>query len=41
MRIYELSKQSGVPSKKILDLLSEGGFEAASHMSVLTSDGLA
>src|SRR3990167_9425332 len=39
MRIYELSKQSGVPSKKILDLLSEGGFEVTSHMSVLTPEG--
>ncbi len=41
MRIYELSKQSGVPSKKILDLLSEGGFEVASHMSVLAPEAQA
>lgn len=36
MRVYEFSKQSGIPSKELLELLSKEGFEVSSHMSVLT-----
>src|SRR3972149_8935334 len=38
MRVYEFSQQSNISSKDILNLLKKGGFELASHMSVLTDD---
>lgn len=36
MRVYEFSKQSGISSKELLDLLSKAGFSVNSHMSVLS-----
>lgn len=35
MRIYEFSKQYGVPVKEIMELLKTEGFEVKSHMSAL------
>ncbi|MFH1461946.1 MAG: translation initiation factor IF-2 [bacterium] len=35
MRVYEFAKEKGLFSKDILDLLEKGGYEVASHMSVL------
>lgn len=35
MRVYEFSKQSGISSKELLDLLNKAGFSVNSHMSVL------
>jgi translation initiation factor IF-2 len=40
MRLYEFSKESGVSSKELLELLSQNGFEVKSHMSVLTPSAL-
>jgi translation initiation factor IF-2 len=40
MRVYEFSKQCGVPARELLDMLSEGGFEIHSHMAVLPQDGI-
>lgn len=40
MRVYEYSKLSGIPTKKLLDALAKGGFAVASHMSVLTAKEL-
>ncbi len=40
MRVYEFSKQSGIPSKELLELLNREGFPVNSHMSVLTSDAI-
>lgn len=35
MRVYEFAKEKGLSSKEVLDLLEKGGYEVASHMSVL------
>ena len=35
MRVYEFSKQCGVPSRELLEALREKGFDVGSHMSVL------
>jgi len=35
MRIYEFAKKFGIPTKKLLTELQNGGFSVASHMSVL------
>lgn len=40
MRVYEFSKQCGVPARELLDMLNEGGFELHSHMAVLPQDGI-
>jgi translation initiation factor IF-2 len=41
IRIYEFSKQINVPNKIIIDSLKKGGFEAKSHMSFMTDEGIA
>lgn len=38
MRVYEFSKKYGLPTKELVKLLQEGGFDIASHMSVLSPD---
>ena len=38
MRIYEYAKKIGVTSKELLERLAKGGFDFASHMSVLSED---
>lgn len=40
MRLYEFSKESGVPSKDLLEVLAQNGFDVKSHMSVLTEPAL-
>lgn len=35
MRVYEFSKQSGVPVKDIIEILQREGFEVKSHMAAL------
>ncbi len=40
MRVHEFAKQHGLSSKEMLDLLKAEGFEAKSHMSVLSDDVL-
>jgi translation initiation factor IF-2 len=40
MRIYEFSKQVNVPSKQILELLHQGGYDVKSHMSILSNEAL-
>lgn len=40
MRIYEYSKDSGIPSKELLELLKNEGFDVKSHMSVLSEKEL-
>lgn len=40
MRVYEYSKESGVSSKELLELLQKNGFTVKSHMSVLSQDEL-
>ena len=41
IRVYEFSKQSGIPSRDLLQVLHEAGFDVASHMSILADDQLA
>jgi len=41
MRIYEFSKQCGIPTKDLLVILKKEGFAVASHMSKLDQDALA
>ena len=41
MRVYEFAKEHGISSKEVLDLLEKGGFELASHMTVIPEDGVA
>ncbi len=41
MRVYELAKELGVQSKDLLAILKQGGFNAASHMAVLSSEAQA
>lgn len=38
MRVYEFSKQSGISTKQILNLLHAEGFDIGSHMSFLTPE---
>lgn len=40
MRVYEFSKQHGLPSKELIELLNKNGFTVASHMSQLTPQAL-
>ena len=40
MRVYEFSKQSGISSKELLDMLHKEGFPVGSHMSVLTPEAI-
>ena len=40
MRVHELSKELGVPSKDIISKLKDAGFEVKSHMSAIPDDGL-
>src|SRR5436853_6577840 len=40
IRVYEFSKQYGIPSKNLLSTLDKGGFHVNSHMSVLTQQEL-
>lgn len=40
MRIYELAKKYNVPSKDLLVLLNDKGFELSSHMAVATEEVL-
>ncbi|MFA6066563.1 MAG: translation initiation factor IF-2 [Candidatus Babeliaceae bacterium] len=41
LRVYEFSKKHGIPSKDLISLLRNKGFEVASHMSILPSDAIA
>lgn len=40
MRVYEFSKQSGVPSKELIELLKKLGFPVSNHMAVLSDEAL-
>ncbi len=40
MRVYEFSKQYGIPAKELLEMLALGGFKLNSHMSVLPDDAV-
>src|SRR5579885_1268507 len=40
MRVYEFSKQCGIPTKELLESLEKGGFSINSHMAVLTPDAI-
>ncbi len=40
MRVYEYSRESSIPTTKIIDALVSGGFAVKSHMSVLTAKEL-
>lgn len=40
IRIYEFAKQITIPSKKIIDMLEKGGFEAKNHMSVISDEAV-
>lgn len=40
MRVYEISKQLGVSSKDLLELLIQQGFDVHSHMSALSEDAV-
>lgn len=35
MRVYEFSKKFNIPSKQLLEMLKEGGFDVTTHMAVL------
>lgn len=41
MRVYELAKELGVPSKDLVILMKKAGFSVGSHMSVLTDEDVA
>ncbi len=41
MRVYEFAKKLGIPTKKLLTELQNGGFSVASHMSVLDEKAMA
>ncbi len=41
MRIYEFAKKFGIPTKKLLTELQNGGFSVVSHMSVLDDKAMA
>ena len=38
IRIYELAKQLGMPSKELIDELRELGLEAKNHMAVIDEE---
>lgn len=38
MRVYEFSRQSGIPNKEIIKTLKEAGFDIQNHMSVLSQE---
>lgn len=40
MRLYEFSKQCGLPAKDLIDLLRKNGFDVKSHMSSLSEEAL-
>lgn len=40
MRVYEYSKESGIPSKELIETLQKNGFDVKSHMSVLSEKEL-
>ncbi len=40
MRVYEIAKENDISSKEVLALLEKGGFDASSHMSVLSLDAI-
>ena len=40
MRVHELSKELGIPSKDIIARLTEAGIEVKSHMSAIPDEGL-
>ncbi len=40
MRVYEMAKEKGVPSKELVDLLVAQGFPVSSHMSVLPDEAV-
>lgn len=40
MRIYEFSRDTGIPSKDLINILTQAGFSVASHMSVLTQENI-
>lgn len=39
-RVYELAKRLDVPSKRIIDLLADIGFEVKNHMSVVDEEAV-
>lgn len=41
VRVYELSKELGVPSKELVEILKKNKFDATSHMSVVSEQGIA
>ena len=41
MRVYEFAKQEKLSSKEVLSILSDLGFDLASHMSVLPDEAVA
>ncbi len=40
MRVYEFAKEKDISSKDVLDLLEKGGYQVASHMSVVPEEGV-
>jgi translation initiation factor IF-2 len=40
MRVYEFSRDCGVPSKELLAILKQAGFDVSSHMSMLSEKEL-
>ncbi|MDR3551048.1 MAG: translation initiation factor IF-2 [Candidatus Babeliales bacterium] len=40
MRVYEFSKESGIPSKELVETLQKSGFDVKSHMSMLSEKEL-
>jgi len=40
MRVYEFSKDHGVSSKELIQILKENNFEVTSHMAVLPHDAV-
>jgi translation initiation factor IF-2 len=41
VRVYEYSKKCGLSNKELISLLNDHGFEAPSHMSVLSDEAIA
>lgn len=40
VRVYELSKELGVPSKELVEILQKHKFDVASHMSIVSEKGI-
>lgn len=40
MRVYEYSRQYGIPNKEIIKILKDGGFDIQNHMSVLNQESI-